>query len=205
MTLLIVARHGNTFEPGETPRRVGARTDLPLTEKGREHGRNLGTHFKDQGLVPDIVYTAQLNRTRQTAEEILRAGGWALRPVPHKIFNEIDYGPDENKTEDDVIARIGTHALTRWEENAVMPPGWTPESETLIRRWHDFAATIDKKHKGQTVLVVTSNGIARFALSLPGDFESARQSFGLKLATGAYGVLQYNGHGWRVRSWNVRP
>ena len=31
MTTLVVIRHGNTFEADEEPRRVGARTDLPLT------------------------------------------------------------------------------------------------------------------------------------------------------------------------------
>ena len=28
-TRLIIARHGNTFEKGQTPTRVGGRTDLP--------------------------------------------------------------------------------------------------------------------------------------------------------------------------------
>ena len=31
---LILARHGNTFEAGETPVWVGAREDLPLTARG---------------------------------------------------------------------------------------------------------------------------------------------------------------------------
>ena len=34
MTRLVIVRHGNTFEAGEPPRRIGARTDLPLTATG---------------------------------------------------------------------------------------------------------------------------------------------------------------------------
>ena len=33
-TTLIVVRHGNTFNSGDTILRVGGATDLPLTEKG---------------------------------------------------------------------------------------------------------------------------------------------------------------------------
>ena len=29
----MIVRHGNTFRAGETPTRVGARTDLPLVER----------------------------------------------------------------------------------------------------------------------------------------------------------------------------
>ena len=29
----MIVRHGNTFRAGETPTRVGARTDLPLVEE----------------------------------------------------------------------------------------------------------------------------------------------------------------------------
>jgi probable phosphoglycerate mutase len=203
--MLIIARHGNTFEPGETPRRVGVRTDMPLTEAGHDHGRNLGLHLVKVGLVPDVVYTSKLKRTIQTAQDVITAAGLRLKPHPDKIFNEIDYGPDENKTEDDVIARIGTVALTRWEEQAITPPGWSPDAQTLTKRWHDFSKKILKKYAGKKILVVTSNGIARFALTLPGDFDRARQVHGLKLATGAYGLLTHDGTHWRVRGWNTRP
>ena len=38
---LVIVRHGNTFRAGETPTRVGARTDLPLVEE--ERARSDGT------------------------------------------------------------------------------------------------------------------------------------------------------------------
>lgn len=205
MTILIVARHGNTFEPGETPRRIGLRTDLPLTRKGIEHGRNLGAYLKKINLVPDRIYTSQLQRTLQMAKHVNEGAGAFLPPQAMPMFNELDYGPDENQTEDKVIARIGEQALSDWEEKAIMPPGWTPEAQTLIKYWTAFGQHITTTQPDKTVMVITSNGIARFALTLGGDFEAACKQFGAKLATGAFGVLEHDGSGWAVQSWNVRP
>ena len=47
MTTLIIARHGNTFNPGDTPTRVGKHTDMPLVEKGEAQGRALGRYLKE--------------------------------------------------------------------------------------------------------------------------------------------------------------
>ncbi len=205
MTILIVARHGNTFAPGETPRRVGVRTDLPLTEKGIEHGLNLGAYLKKINLLPDRIYTSQLQRTLQMARYINESAGLSLQPQAMPIFNELDYGPDENRTEEDVIARIGEQALSNWEEKALMPPGWSPSAETLIKNWASFSQHITATQPDKTVMVITSNGIARFALTLGGNFDAARTQFGLKLATGAFGILEHDGENWSLQSWNVRP
>lgn len=205
MTTLIIARHGNTFEAGETPRRVGARTDLPLTGKGHAQGRAIGEYLKQNNLLPDAIYTSHLKRTIQTAQEIQSAAGLKLSPQPLDMFNEVDYGPDENKTEADVIARIGQDALTAWEEHATLPPGWSPNVESIAAGWAAFAAELVKERRHYT-LVVTSNGIARFALGLAGDFATFRNQFGLKLATGAIGIMDHHkGTGWAIRNWNIRP
>lgn len=205
MTILIVARHGNTFEHGETPRRVGACTDLPLTAKGLEHGRNLGAYLKKINLLPDTIYTSRLKRTVQTAAEIIAAAGIAVAPQASAMFNELDYGPDENQTEEKVTARIGEQALTDWEERGILPPGWSPDAKTIMASWNDFSQTMLKERPGGIVLVVTSNGIARFALGLPGDFDAARKQYGLKLSTGAFGILEHDGENWAIQNWNIRP
>ena len=51
MTRLYIARHGNTFEAGEAPRRVGRRTDLPLTAAGRAQAEALGRRFAADGVM----------------------------------------------------------------------------------------------------------------------------------------------------------
>lgn len=205
MTILIVARHGNTFEAGETPRRVGAGTDLPLTAVGLKQATNLGQYLQRINLLPDEIYTSRLQRTRQTADRIICETGLTLKPQATVIFNELDYGPDENKTEDDVIARLGEQALRDWEEKAVMPRGWNPNTDIINQRWKEFADTIVSAHPQGIVLVVTSNGIARFALGLTGNFETTGRQYGLKLATGAFGILEHDGTAWTVQNWNIRP
>ena len=65
MKTLIIARHGNTFRPGETPTRVGAGTDLPLVEE--ERARGVGKYLKNKGLIPSKIYAAPLRRTMETA------------------------------------------------------------------------------------------------------------------------------------------
>ena len=72
-TTLIVARHGNTFSPGDVVTRVGARTDMPLSTSGLEQGWKLGLYLRDNDLLPDVVFTSALQRTQQTAEQIFAA------------------------------------------------------------------------------------------------------------------------------------
>ena len=107
MTKLIIARHGNTFGPEDTPTRVGACTDLPLVESGRAQAQKLGTYLKDNDLIPEITYSSQLKRTIETATIALKQTSFPQPVFPLDIFNEIDYGVDENQTEDKVITRIG--------------------------------------------------------------------------------------------------
>ena len=38
-TRLIIARHGNTFDAGDIPTRVGRRTDLPLVASGEAQAK----------------------------------------------------------------------------------------------------------------------------------------------------------------------
>jgi len=76
MTTLIIARHGNTFTAGQTPTRVGARTDLPLVDSGIEQAQRLGKWMKENGYIPEITYCSELKRTKQTAEIALQQIGY---------------------------------------------------------------------------------------------------------------------------------
>lgn len=204
MTTLIIARHGNTFAAGETPRRVGARTDIPLVDSGREQARKIGAWLKEQGMTPEITYSSRLKRTIETAEIALKTLGAAQPVFPLEIFDEIDYGPDENKTEEEVIARLGAEPLKDWDEKGIVPQLWRFDPDEAIRNWKNFAAHIVEDEQS-CVMVVTSNGIARFAPHITGDFETFRKDRKIKIATGAVCVFEHNGTEWQVREWNVRP
>lgn len=206
VTHLIIARHGNTFGPGDTVTRLG-KTDLPLVDSGLEQGRQLGRYLKQAGLVPDVIFTSQLRRTIQTAEQAQSAMGTHLPQQPLSVFNEIDYGPDENRPEAEVVARLGKETLRAWDMQAVVPDGWKIDPAAIVKNWHDFAADVLKKYTGKMILVVTSNGIARFAPCLTGDFDGFCARHSIKISTGALCLFEHEGvfpH-WHCTEWNLKP
>jgi probable phosphoglycerate mutase len=203
--MFIVVRHGNTFEAGEAPRRIGARTDLPLTATGQEQARALGRHFATRGWRFARAFVSPLLRTRQTAEAILAAQpDEATAREPADFLREIDHGPDENCTEDAVLARIGRSALDAWDGHAVPPPGWLVEVDARRAAWRDVLATADA---AGPVLLVTSNGAGRFALMATPQLQRAASALpSLKLPTGGYGVLARDDSGeLAIQAWGVRP
>ncbi len=178
----IIVRHGDTFAPGESPRRIGARTDLPLVESGRSQARALAEYFATIRF--DRCLCSPLLRTRETAVIIAPY----LDAEPTDWLREIDHGPDEGRYEDEVIARIGIEALAAWEREAVPPAGWIIDAAARRKAWREFIRT------DATTLLITSNGAARFA----------RIALGLppaKLRTGAYGEIRDG----KMAGWDIRP
>ncbi len=203
-TRLLIARHGNTFAPEDTPTRVG-KTDLLLVASGREQGRKLGAYLQEEGLRPVKAYTSTLQRTIGMVEEINAVTEWALPHTPLDCFDEIDYGVDENKPEAEVIARIGQDAITKWDKEAIPPQGWHVDVAGIIASWQDMATRIISEHEGQTILIVTSNGIARFAPHVLGNPQGFYAQHGMKMKTGAVSVFEYGAKGWKCDVWNHRP
>lgn len=197
-TRLFIVRHGNTFDAGDVVTRVGGRTDLPLSVSGRAQAEALAAHFVEAGIAFASARTSPLKRTRATAEAVLSAQADAPELETASFLREIDYGPDENQPEDKVVARIGADALAAWEQDGVPPPGWRVDPDALIGNWQQLYARLDGVEGDH--LIVTSNGIARFALKAAG--EEGRE---LKLKTGAYGVIELAAGGASVADWNIRP
>lgn len=179
-------------------------TDLPLTESGRMQAKALGAWIRHHGLYPQAVYSSQLKRTIETAEIALKEAGYKEPVFPLSIFNEIDYGPDENQTEDTVIARIGKQAIADWDAKGTVPPGWNFDPEKCIADWKNFAAHVVEDEQ-ECAMVVTSNGIARFAPYITGDFEGFSAKYPLKISTGAVCIMVFENGRWDVREWNLKP
>ncbi len=201
MTRIVIARHGNTFGPGDTVVRAGARTDLALVEKGRAQADALGLALSAAGFAPVQAYCSVLQRTRETATRALAAMGVDCELTVAPFLTEIDHGPDEGQPDEVVRARVGEAALAAWDAEAAPPAGWRVDPSAVTERWEAFFANEAKVRPGEDVLVVTSNGVARFALAAA----KARPDGGIKLATGGYGVVELSDQGARVTAWNVRP
>jgi len=196
---LVIVRHGNTFDAGDVVTRVGGRTDLPLSSSGQAQAAALARHFAAAGTVFATARSSPLKRTRATAEAILAAVRNAPELTTDLFLREIDYGPDENRPEEEVVARIGKAALDAWERENIPPPDWRVDVQALIGNWQERIAKLAGQPGDH--LIVTSNGIARFALTAIGA-----TGFDGKLKTGAWGVIEAQpGAAPGVAAWNLRP
>ena len=192
---LHIVRHGNTFDKGDIVTRVGGRTDLPLSISGVAQAEALARHFATTSFA--TARSGPLKRTRETARAIL-----AAQPNPPELttdlfLREIDYGPDENRPEEDVIARIGQPALDAWERDSIPPPGWRVDPAAIIGNWQELFSDLAEEEGDH--LIVTSNGIARFVLAAANAHRPDA-----KLPTGGYGVIELTPEPV-VLHWNLRP
>lgn len=223
MKTLIIARHGNTFRKGETPTRVGSRTDLELVEE--ERGRGIGLYLKKNGIVPARILAAPLKRTMGTAALAAEAAGCTCTVEPDHRFIEVDYGPDENKTEDEVKARLGAvdakaegldpatlsaeeidargaAIIDRWNAEAIVPDSWKVDVEQICRNWQSLAAEVKDN---EPLLCVSSNGTIRFAPVITGDYAGFCAENDIKVATGGVCIFtSEDGSSWTCQEWGVK-
>ena len=204
--LLLLARHGNTFEHGDKVVWVGARTDLALTAKGREQAAALGEGLQPIRSAITRIVSGPLSRTREHAAIAAQVLGSHQRVEVDERLREIDYGLWEAKSTDEIQALGGADELKAWDERGFWPasPGWTPDENIIaanaVELAHELSASLIND---DVALLVSSNGILRFFLKLvPGAFEALATNRGLKVATGNVCALRYEGGTWRVAFWN---
>lgn len=204
-TRILIARHGNTFTKDQTPTRVGRHTDLPLVET--ELGRNLGQYLKAHNLLPQAIFAAPLKRTMQTAKLVTEAIQQNITIQLYPQFLEIDYGPDENKTELEVEARLGKQAIADWNSKALVPDGWLVDPAQCRQTWLDFATMVAADYYNKIVLVVASNGIIRFAPYITQDFDNFIATNNIKVVTGSLCVFEktVQAEHWSCTGWNIKP
>ncbi len=146
-TRLLIARHGNTFTSDQTPTRVGLRTDLPLVASGQEQAKKLGAYLKTHNYTPDKIYTSVLQRTIEMGAIVEAVTGQNILTERSEMFNEIDYGPDENMPESAVIERIGKESIAEWNRRAIVPKGWLVDPEKIAKDWLQFGKDCLENHQ----------------------------------------------------------
>lgn len=204
-TELYLFRHGNTFLPGEEPRRIGV-TDLPLVPSGIEQFEQLAKHLKAKEISFAAIYCAKLKRSHKSAEVL--AAGLGLsdnRLIIDDRFNEVDCGIDDGKPESEIRARLGDEAIRAWDENFVVPDGWNVKPDLIKEQWQEFLKLLTSDYEDQKVAVITSGGIGRFALTFATNFSHFKEEHGIKIKTGSYGVMKHGADGWVIESLSLRP
>ena len=200
---MVFARHGNTFAPGDKVVWVGRASDLPLVERGREQAHEAAAALARLGLVPGVVVSGTLKRTRGFAEIVCHDLGLTDHRIDARL-DEIDYGAWEGLSSDE-IAQLpgGAAAQEAWQKRDVWPEGagWRTTRDEVVAALGGVLADLAAGTAGARPLVVSSNGILRFA---PGLL-SAPAAGPLQLKTGALGCLDRQQGGWAVRFWGMAP
>lgn len=130
MPYLLLARHGESEFNAKNL--FTGKTDVPLTEKGREQAATMASAIKD--MTPSMAYTSALVRAQDTLEIILHENDWRNTPViSHEALNERDYGDLTGKDKAGLEQQYGTEQFLRWRR------GWNepiPNGETLQTVYH---------------------------------------------------------------------
>ncbi len=207
---LLLARHGNTFGPQDTPVWVGGRDDLPLVEKGRQQAQDIALLLAAREITPVRIVAGPLQRTLEAAE-IIAGHLKAERALQmDERLREIDYGQWAGKTTEEIIAETGPGPVEDWQHYSRWPAdaGWQPHEDEVVSGILDLAWDLASEGHGEedTVLCISSNGVLRYFLQLiEGEFERRIDLGEMKMATGALGQLSFDGEVFEVDFWNLRP
>ena len=130
-----LVRHGQTASSARMA--YSGRSDIPLTDTGREQARQAAQQLAGAGV--DAVITSPLIRARDTAQAIAAATGAPL--IVDERLTEVDYGPFEGLDRSGARDQIGA-AFDAWRADpfGAPVPGMEPLAGALQRA---RAATAD--------------------------------------------------------------
>jgi len=200
MSKLILARHGNTFGPGDKVVWVGAKEDYPLVEKGEEQAEALGQALHDADIKLSRIICGPLIRTRRAAEIVASLIGFRGQVEIDERLKEIDYGSWGGKSCDEIVTEYGREAHTTWNDHHQRPDGvdWSPDEATL--KSNALAAMSDAARGEGLALIITSNGVLRY---MYGELSGPRAE--AKVKTGHMCIADMNGQSGTRLCWNEKP
>lgn len=189
MIRLFLARHGNTFEEGQTPIQVGARTDLPLTAFGRAQAASLAESFLIQGIVPKAIFAGKLKRQWETAQIVAER---CKIPILESPLSEIDYGLWEGLTAEEISSRWPLE-YADWNRKGKWATAiFNGSLENLLQTKEEWLRSLRNRFSpGDTIAAISSQGIFR-------TFHTQ------KVKTGHYCELILHPDSVAIRRWNVR-
>lgn len=209
MMKMILSRHGNTFNPGETAVWVGSRNDLPLVETGFNQAKILASCLQQARVYPSAIYCGPLQRTQVYAQIIVKELKLPSQPIVDERLNEIDYGVWTGLSNQQIRSQFGAQELEAWEKHSQWPSTahWDGSAELLNAQINSFCNDIIQQYSSNdTILIISSNGRLRYFLNLaPGEFEQQLAKQTVKVATGNICQLSYNKAQWKINYWNQAP
>lgn len=153
MTELVVIRHGET-----DLNRAGSfqgQIDVPLNERGREQALRLADRLAGEHF--DVVYTSDLQRTRQTAQPLAERLALTINPVLG--LREQHFGELEGMTLRAVQENL-PHLWETWllhRADYALPGGESVRQ--FSQRTVSTVFSLARRHPGQRLLVVAHGGV----------------------------------------------
>lgn len=185
---IVLVRHGET-EWSLAGRHTG-RTDVPLTERGRQQAEAVGRALRGRRF--SHVFVSPLRRAIETCS-LARLGGSAQ---PRPDLAEWDYGDYEGLTTDQI--RAERPGWTLWRDG--VPDGETAEkvaarADRVIAELRAVAGDAAVFGHGHCLRVLAARWL---------DLEAADGRL-LVLDAGSISVLGYEHETAAIRLWNERP
>lgn len=186
MSELWLVRHGET-EWSRTGQHTG-RTDIPLTETGREQARAIGRRLAGREFA--LVLTSPLGRARETCE----LAGFGARARVEPNLREWDYGDYEGRTTAEIRAERPDWSL--WRDGV-------PGGETIAQVAERARAALAETGAAEGDALLFAHGhllriLAACWVGLPA--EAARL---LALGTASISSLGYERDTRVITRWNL--
>jgi 2,3-bisphosphoglycerate-dependent phosphoglycerate mutase len=187
---LVLARHGES--EANAANVFTGKTDVPLTDRGRDEARRIGQRLVGAGLTPDRIFQSPLSRCVETVRIVNGVlGSTAIVPISEPGLGERDYGALTGLNKAAAAERFGAEQVRRWRRSYTDAP---PEGENL----RDTAARVlaayvshilpGIMHGGTTLLIAHGNSLRSLAMALDGLGETEVEK--LEIPTGAMLVYE---------------
>lgn len=193
-TRIIAIRHGETA--WNVASRLQGQLDVPLNERGQAQARLTAQSLLEDR--PDVIYSSDLSRARDTARAIAKTLGMPLNE--HASLRERHFGHWQGQTYAE-IEQQWPDLSELWRRRL---PEFGPEGGETLQAFSDrcvaaFAA-LTAPHEGQTVVIVTHGGVldclyraaSHMALNAPRTWE---------LPNTGINRLLYTGEGFTLVGW----
>ena len=201
---LILARHGNTFGPGDTPVWVGAKEDLPLVAKGEAQSAAIADYLIESKQTLNRIIAGPLLRTRKGAEIVSERTGFTGSIEIEERLKEIDYGSWGGCSDAEIEERYGAQVITDWRENTIVPEDadWSPSPDSLRKNASDVLSEVIAGDD-EAVLLISSNGTLRYFHAA--IYEGVASAPSAKVKTGHICLADWNGTSFEPIGWNIDP
>jgi probable phosphoglycerate mutase len=157
---LLVIRHGETVWNAE--HRFTTHSDVPLSDMGIEQAETAAANLATASI--DRIYSSPLQRAVRTAETIAASQAGACTVAVDDRLIEIDAGPFDGKTTEELRAGPLAVAFDGWhtDDDPTFPEG-TETFDHALERIASFFA--DHTDESGTTLIATHGSLARLIVS----------------------------------------